>query len=257
MKSCKRGHLKTPENVTTRGDCKECARERSARSYAENREKVIARSRAHLAANPERAAANNAWWRAVNANWVEAYGRQYRTDLRAGAVQAYTCGACACCGETTAEFLTVGRVVSRLGREPQGPSGGQPLFRWLREQGYPPGFETLCTSCNESRRLHEGSCPHRGPVKEPTGAKQRNTCKLKAEALAGYGGECGCCGETEPTFLCFSRACAHGHLARSGANLHRWLRQEGWPACYRVLCFNCAYVRFGPGRSVCPHQRLS
>lgn len=41
-----------------------------------------------------------------------------------------------------------------------GRAGGGPhLYRWLRRQGYPGGFQVLCANCNMAKD-RPGGCPH-------------------------------------------------------------------------------------------------
>jgi hypothetical protein len=73
----------------------------------------------------------------------------------------------------------------------------------------------------------------------------------------GYGGAiCVCCGETELTFLTMD------HIDRTGRDhrialktlkttFYQWLRREGYPVGFRVLCMNCNFAtRYG---RPCPH----
>lgn len=83
--------------------------------------------------------------------------------------------------------------------------------------------------------------------------------KLKAQMIAAYGGSCVCCGESEPKFLTTDHAQEDGGkhrllTYRSGGHMYwRRLRQEGWPKCVRLLCFNCHMARTYYGGQ-CPHE---
>jgi hypothetical protein len=41
--------------------------------------------------------------------------------------------------------------------------GGHHLFRLLRRQGWPPGYQVLCMNCNFGRTRNNGVCPHVAP----------------------------------------------------------------------------------------------
>lgn len=86
--------------------------------------------------------------------------------------------------------------------------------------------------------------------------KQRMRDKLKAEMIEAYGGECACCGETEPVFLTLDHVNDDGG-GRSRVNAEttrRRLRLAGWPKeGYRLLCFNCNTGRHINGGK-CPHE---
>ena len=69
--------------------------------------------------------------------------------------------------------------------------------------------------------------------------------KTRSEALAAYGGECACCGETAAAFLTIDHINNDGsehrkNGTRSGIAIYRWLKREGYPSGrFQVLCYNC------------------
>jgi hypothetical protein len=85
---------------------------------------------------------------------------------------------------------------------------------------------------------------------------------IRQQALAQYGGSCACCGETVPDFLCIDHIDGNGSQhrklvaeshGRGSVQMMAWLKRNGWPDGYRVLCWNCnwgIYVNQG----VCPHE---
>jgi len=67
---------------------------------------------------------------------------------------------CACCGESNIEFLTIdhpegGGNAHRKAIKRMGSS----FYMWLRREGFPPGFRTLCLNCN-SATSRLAVCPH-------------------------------------------------------------------------------------------------
>lgn len=58
--------------------------------------------------------------------------------------------ACVKCGYSDVRALCLdhinGREPTEFGKPP--PIGGIPLYRWLRREGYPEGYQTLCYKCN-------------------------------------------------------------------------------------------------------------
>ncbi len=81
----------------------------------------------------------------------------------------------------------------------------------------------------------------------------------KQAAFNQYGGSCACCKEDRPVFLTIDHIEGGGNQHRktiktkTGNSFYRWLRQNGYPEGYRVLCWNCncAFGLFG----ACPHQQ--
>jgi len=82
----------------------------------------------------------------------------------------------------------------------------------------------------------------------------------KQQIIAGYGGKCSCCGETEPEFLTIDHIDGDGAAKRkSGADagpaFYNRLIAEGFPKDrYRLLCMNCNFALGKYGH--CPHKRL-
>jgi hypothetical protein len=72
--------------------------------------------------------------------------------------------------------------------------------------------------------------------------------RVKAEALAAYGGACALCGERSPACLTIDHPLGNGGEERrmlfgdnhsAGYQFHLWLKRNDFPPGYRVLCFNC------------------
>lgn len=92
-------------------------------------------------------------------------------------------------------------------------------------------------------------------------ARRDERLRLRAAVLIAYSGEpptCACCGERQIEFLVLDHVNGGGNQLRKaeghkgGTQQYRRLRSEGWPAGYRVLCWNCnaACGLYG----YCPHQ---
>jgi hypothetical protein len=121
-----------------------------------------------------------------NPGYKEKYARQYQQDnpdkfseynkksnlkLKREVMNAYG-GICACCGETELGFLTIDHIDDNgaehrremaAARGADGTRWGQagaPTYRWLRKNGFPPGFQVLCANCNSGRYWNGGVCPH-------------------------------------------------------------------------------------------------
>lgn len=83
--------------------------------------------------------------------------------------------------------------------------------------------------------------------------------KLRQEAIAHYGGKCECCGESQYEFLAIDHknndGAAHRKSLNSGQRreIFSYLKKQGWPEEFRVLCHNCncAIGFYG----YCPHSR--
>jgi hypothetical protein len=207
------------------------------------------------------------------------YNRDHRAmqrRARAEVVKHYG-PACKCCGEDRDPFLVIDHIegdgykqVDKAGRRIR----GHQLYGWLRSNDFPDGYRVLCVNCNHSL-AHQGYCPHgdltqnskRGrpalkPVDPIKRAKRRAYwIAYKTEVLSHYGdGSCACCGIRGHEFLTIDHLNQTGAAhrkeingnAQDGRNFMTWLRQNGYPPGYQVLCMACNFAtRMG---QTCPHQ---
>jgi len=82
-------------------------------------------------------------------------GREKRRSLRLEVLTAYG-NACACCGETTYEFLAIDHINGDGSRERKiSPN----TYSLIKRNGFPPGYRVLCHNCNQSLGSY-GFCPH-------------------------------------------------------------------------------------------------
>jgi len=68
---------------------------------------------------------------------------------------------CACCGETTYQFLSIDHTGGGGGKERAKLqiSGSGQFYLYLEREGFPPGYRVLCHNCNLSYGFY-GYCPH-------------------------------------------------------------------------------------------------
>jgi hypothetical protein len=79
---------------------------------------------------------------------------------------------------------------------------------------------------------------------------------LRSKILAGYGGRCTCCGETEEQFLTIEHINGGGrkHRKRVGSTeaVSREIIRAGFPNHFTILCMNCNWAR--RRGTACPHE---
>lgn len=148
-------------------ECKECTSNRlkawssanverkkanRRRYHKENRDEIIAKVKEWVRENPEKRQRN---------------ARAYYYRLQDECITAYGGYECKCCGETEPMFLTIDHVNDdgaqhrkELGRK----AAGIRLYQWLKANGYPGGFQVLCSNCNHGRYRNGGVCPHKQGV---------------------------------------------------------------------------------------------
>ncbi len=95
--------------------------------------------------------------------------KRWATKLRHEVLYYYSVGQpqCACCGETHLEFLALDHIdgggnVHRdtLNQGKKYRASGQDIYRWIRRNKFPEGFQVLCHNCNMAKSFY-GRCPHR------------------------------------------------------------------------------------------------
>ena len=119
-----------------------------------------------------------------------------------------------------------------------------------RARTQPDGLQVRCKACVKEYRTKN---------REKITASQRSReARFKAKAIAAYGGQCACCGETEFAFLTFDHVNNDGAEHRRSrkqyaTHMARWAALHGYPKSLQVLCANCNMAKqFTPGG--CPHQ---
>lgn len=79
--------------------------------------------------------------------------KKYRDEQRVIALIHYSPGEapeCTCCGELEVKFLCIDHIDGggTIHRKEMGTSN---IVPWLRKNGYPEGFQTLCHNCNMAK----------------------------------------------------------------------------------------------------------
>jgi len=85
--------------------------------------------------------------------------------------------------------------------------------------------------------------------------------RLKLEVLFHYSNgllKCACCGETEMEFLTIDHIHGDGNKERKkigygGLGFYYWLKKNGFPEGYQVLCYSCNLGR-AINNGICPHK---
>jgi len=237
--------------VSRRATEKEKAKMRA--EYAADPEKYKAKSAQYRVDNPDKVKAASIRYRQKNRTRITAKARMRNDRLHRETILAYG-GKCAICGEVVTEFLCLDHVNGDGAEDRRKGLMGNKLYRHLKEQGWPKGrLRVLCYNCNFGLALHRAmSVPQ--PVRQ-----RRYTRGVKAEVIAAYGGECVCCGETNPLFLSIDHINGGGQAERRkygrGRVFYQYLKSLGYPKDkYRLLCHNCnaSFGHYG----YCPHRGL-
>jgi hypothetical protein len=171
----------------------------------------------------------------------------------------YYGGSCAVCGITNPAFLCIDHMNNDGAehRKETGLSGGFLLYRWLRDNKFPPGFQVLCWNHNHLKQLEvlkRSNLQTTKPV-----IIRRCIRKRKVETINHYGIVCACCGEDNVDLLTIDHVNGGGKKhrkeigVRAGYGFYSWLRNNNFPTGFQVLCFNCNDGRSVNG-GICPHE---
>jgi hypothetical protein len=96
-------------------------------------------------------------WKKANREKTRLHARRAWAKLRAEILEAYG-SKCACCGESTPEFLSIDHVEGG-GYEHRKRRGPNCVLRDVKLEGFPPKYQLLCHNCNMAKGLY-GRCPH-------------------------------------------------------------------------------------------------
>lgn len=100
---------------------------------------------------------NNKYKYPYNPEQAQKLRARHNTKLRKEVLTHYGDGklACVICGENRLLCLSVDHINGggNKHRKMLGVRAGIPFYQWLRKQGYPLGFRTLCMNCQAVTRL--------------------------------------------------------------------------------------------------------
>jgi hypothetical protein len=74
-------------------------------------------------------------------------------------MQHYGGTKCICCNETEIRFLTIDHINGGGSKHRAEIGHGKTIYSWLKNNGYPNGYQVLCYNCNCAKGFY-GECPH-------------------------------------------------------------------------------------------------
>jgi hypothetical protein len=86
--------------------------------------------------------------------------REEAKQLKLEVFEAYGGAKCDCCSEGTECFLSIDHIDGN-GNTHRREVGRTSLYRWLKANNFPSGYQVLCFNCNHGRYLNGGVCPHK------------------------------------------------------------------------------------------------
>lgn len=132
-----------------------------------HRPKAAAKEMRRRAEKPDHYRALQRKWRSENLDRARAAKQGSHQRLKALVFEAYGGFICACCGETEPSMLNIDHVNNdgaehrkSLGLNPGGKGAKGSFYHWLRDNGFPSGYQVLCYNCNISKHRNKGVCAH-------------------------------------------------------------------------------------------------
>ena len=146
------------------------------KSYEKNKEKYRKRERELRQENPEKYRIKNKLWRKNNPEKVEKIKEKNRElwkkshiALKKEVFTHYSKSLkCICCGVKGLEFLNMDHIIPKremakdnelIQKKFTSKLKGEALWKWLKKNNYPKGFQILCWNCNYAKGAL-GKCPH-------------------------------------------------------------------------------------------------
>jgi hypothetical protein len=91
--------------------------------------------------------------------------RKRRNKERRNIILEHYGARCACCGETTREFLTIDHKNNDGARHKKELKTRDPqrVYKWIIDNNFPNTFQILCYNCNCAKGVY-GYCPHQSNI---------------------------------------------------------------------------------------------
>lgn len=129
----------------------------------------------------------------------------------------------------------------------------------LREKKALLKKEGICVECRVNKSEGDYRCSDCAEKR----TRRRN--ELKKEVFEAYGGvRCSCtkCPESIDNLIFYTIDHINGggndhrrNIGRGGIAIYRWLKKNGYPDGYRVMCWNCNAASYQNG-GTCPHEEV-
>jgi len=144
-----------------RRQCKACIMDRN-RGYVDiSKERIREYHREYYRKNKEKLDKRSKDWIEANKDRRRTTGLYHYYSLQHDAIVAYGGYRCNWCGIDEPLVLAIDHVNNdgKEHREQIKSKGGVILYKWLRDHGYPEGFQVLCMNCNHAKYRNKGVLP--------------------------------------------------------------------------------------------------
>ena len=144
-----------------RRQCKSCIIERN-RGYADiSKERIREYNREYYRKNKDKLDKRSKDWIEANRDRRRTTALYHYYAMQHESIMAYGGYKCNWCGIDEPLVLALDHVNNdgKEHREKIKSKGGAKLYKWLRDHGYPEGFQVLCMNCNHAKYRNKGVLP--------------------------------------------------------------------------------------------------
>jgi hypothetical protein len=134
--------------------CNRCGKKKSPKEFGFYKSRGIKRQRGTCKAC--RSIINKEYY-ASDSLKVKERIQKNRQALKQEVINHYG-GKCACCGESETAFLAIDHI-NGGGNAHRKKINRRTIYQWLKNNGYPEGYQVLCHNCNMASAW--GVCPHK------------------------------------------------------------------------------------------------
>ena len=160
-KSTDRFFCISPVKGWYRRECKDCVSARHKREADASRIALREYNRKYYRANKKKLDKRSRDWNKANPERRQQTYLSYYYRLQFEAIMKYGGYKCRWCGIDEPLVLALDHIENN-GREHRrqiGSLGGHVLYKWLKDNNYPPGFQVLCMNCNHAKYRNKGILP--------------------------------------------------------------------------------------------------
>ena len=235
-------------------ECRKCKAIKDREYRDKNEEKLKLKSQDYYVKNREKIIAKSCLQAKLDPIEHNKRGHKAKTKLKFETFSKYSQGTpiCKWCGEMDIGILTIDHIDGNGGNHRREifnnkRKAGSTMYRWLKKNNYPDGFQVLCCNCQFRKRAVEMR-----PVNPTHRQLMRAKCRrlLKIQCLKNYGG-CQCsCGEKDLDVLTLGHVNDDGAKHRRetgtfGCNFYYLLRNNNFPndPPLNVECMNCQFKK--------------
>ena len=224
-------------------ECKQCINIRLTKRYHANSTEISKSRKLRYPRIRKKILKRMVKFYKINTDLVKSKTHNYRLNIKKEVLDHYgTDGAkCAVCGETKLNFLCLDHI-NNDGAEHRRKFNINSQYLWAKRNKYPPVFQVLCHNHNIIKYI-ENLDPPKFPL------QKEKEMKLKLEVFSHYSGgmlKCALCEESNLRALTIDHINGDGashrrklkKMSRSPKRIYLYLKKEGYPIGFRVLCQN-------------------